>query len=535
MGTLNSWDVIDASNNLAPPDGWPENTMNYSDVNNTGRAVQGTVKRFFADINGSLDAAGAADAYTLTLNETGYTAYFDGMMFSCTIPVTNLTTTPTIDVNGIGAATVTDRNGNPIGVGELMSGGVYDFRHDGTNLRVIGGQGVAGATGEFQYNMGGAQAGAPGLTYDSGSDEATAVNPLNITNDIAFFEQADHVSTVMGGRGYLWVRDDDPCVLVFTNDNGVDTLLGTTGSTPPGGPTNAVQYNNAGNLGGDAAFSLDPAATSGPIVAINEVASATSAQVLQLLVNDASGIGELLQIQQDDNANGATLLQLSQSGTDGFSLEISHTGNEPAISLFSDNTTEPAVVFEHDGAEAALSLAGGGNGPALLLSGRSSNPGIQFPGTPIYANEANTLDHYEWGYYETEFVVGGGGSSGTVTINGGVDTLAYIRIGRFVWVMGYLQIGSVSSPVGDLRVLVPYNTTLATPNFANQSVTTWYTTGFTGGSGVSAGHHPMVIGGNDNYIELQIVGDSSIADRTASGNNLWLNFCYITEDVTLNP
>ena len=137
MATLNAWDVVDANNNATPPDGWPENTMQYSEVNNTGRAVQGTLKRFFADINGSLNAGGVADAYTVTLNETGYVAYFDGMYFACSIPATN-TGASTIDVNGIGVQSIVDRSGSPLTAGELQSGGLYEFRYDGTNFQLMG-------------------------------------------------------------------------------------------------------------------------------------------------------------------------------------------------------------------------------------------------------------------------------------------------------------------------------------------------------------------------------------------------------------
>lgn len=248
MGTLNSWAVTDANNNAAPPDGWPEGTMNYSDVNNTGRAVQGTMKRFFADVNGSLDAAGAADAYTLSLNESGYAAYFDGMMFSCSIPVTNLTTTPSIDVNGIGPVTVVDQNNNALGIGELQSGGVYDFRHDGTNLRLIGSGGVAGINTAVQYNNNGVQAGAVGLLYNNGTDELTAVNALNLTTEAVFAEQVDHTSTPGAGIGFIWLRDDG--LLIYTNPSGVDVAIGTTGSTLPGGLTTELQWNNAGAFDG---------------------------------------------------------------------------------------------------------------------------------------------------------------------------------------------------------------------------------------------------------------------------------------------
>lgn len=137
MGTLDDWTTVDANNNAAPPDGWPENTMQYSDVNNTGRAVQGTLRRFWGDVNGALQAAGVADAYTVTLNETGYTAYFQGMYFAAEIPAQN-TGASTIDVNGIGVQSITDRGGNPLTGGELRAGGIYEFRYDGTNFQLMG-------------------------------------------------------------------------------------------------------------------------------------------------------------------------------------------------------------------------------------------------------------------------------------------------------------------------------------------------------------------------------------------------------------
>ena len=137
MATLNAWATVDANNNAAPPDGWPENTMQYSEVNNTGRAVQGTMARYFRDVNGSLQAGGVADAYTVTLNETSYTAYFAGMYFACGILATN-TGASTINVNGIGVQNIVQRDGTPLPAGILDVGGIYEFRYDGTNFQLMG-------------------------------------------------------------------------------------------------------------------------------------------------------------------------------------------------------------------------------------------------------------------------------------------------------------------------------------------------------------------------------------------------------------
>jgi hypothetical protein len=147
MSALNDWDIVDANNNAAPPDGWPENTMQYSEVNNTGRAVQGTLKRFFADVNGSLDGAGSVNAYTLTLNEP-YVAYFDGMYFACSIPATN-TGAVTINVNAIGVQSVVNRDGSALVGGELDNAGIYEFRYDGTNFQLMGTIGSAFGTAQL--------------------------------------------------------------------------------------------------------------------------------------------------------------------------------------------------------------------------------------------------------------------------------------------------------------------------------------------------------------------------------------------------
>ena len=136
MAALNDWDVVDANNNATPPDGWPENTMAYSEVNDTGRAVQGTVRRFWGDSNGSLNAAGIANAYTLTLNEA-YSAYFDGMWFACQIPASN-TGASTINVNGIGVQSIRARDGSELTSGTLDAGGIYEFRYDGVNFQLMG-------------------------------------------------------------------------------------------------------------------------------------------------------------------------------------------------------------------------------------------------------------------------------------------------------------------------------------------------------------------------------------------------------------
>ena len=135
MSDVNAWSTTDANNNAAPPDGFPEN-MNYSAVNNAARAVMGAIKRYHDDIGGSLAAGGVANTYTLTLNQT-YSAYFEGMRFACSIPANN-TGASTMNVNAIGALAIVKKDGSALRGGELQSGGIYEFLHDGTQIQLIG-------------------------------------------------------------------------------------------------------------------------------------------------------------------------------------------------------------------------------------------------------------------------------------------------------------------------------------------------------------------------------------------------------------
>ncbi len=134
MANVQDWDVVDANNNATPPDGWPENTMQYSEVNDTGRQVQGATRRMWGDINGSLAAGGVADAYTISLNNP-YTAYFDGMYFLCSIPADN-TGAATIDVNGLGAQAI-QIGGSALSGAELQAGSIYLLHYDGTNFQLL--------------------------------------------------------------------------------------------------------------------------------------------------------------------------------------------------------------------------------------------------------------------------------------------------------------------------------------------------------------------------------------------------------------
>ena len=78
---------------------------------------------------------------------------------------------------------------------------------------------------------------------------------------------------------------------------------------------------------------------------------------------------------------------------------------------------------------------------------------IAFPATAVPSADANTLDDYEEGTYTATLTCG---TSGTITIDSSMDTLSYTKTGNSVTVNGRLYVASVSSPVGSLRVSLPF-------------------------------------------------------------------------------
>jgi hypothetical protein len=95
----------------------------------------------------------------------------------------------------------------------------------------------------------------------------------------------------------------------------------------------------------------------------------------------------------------------------------------------------------------------------LYLSG-----GVYLGGT----GSANKLDDYEEGTFTATATPE---TSGTITLQSGVDTLAYTKIGHLCAIQGLLNVTSVSSPVGDAIVIanLPF-TSADTSEFGGRSV-----------------------------------------------------------------
>lgn len=70
MSDIHNWSTLASENNRAPPDGWPETTMTFGQINNSAREMMAVIARWFNDTAGGLAATGLH--YFADANAWGY-------------------------------------------------------------------------------------------------------------------------------------------------------------------------------------------------------------------------------------------------------------------------------------------------------------------------------------------------------------------------------------------------------------------------------------------------------------------------------
>jgi len=133
-----------------------------------------------------------------------------------------------------------------------------------------------------------------------------------------------------------------------------------------------------------------------------------------------------------------------ESDTTDENYRIRGQGGELIFEKITDAASVVAENFRVDGSNNVKINAGN------LVIG-TSGKGIDFSAT-AGTGTSELLDDYEEGLHTATVVCG---TSGTVTVNAGNNSLAYTKIGRQVSVTGFLYIDSVSSPVGYFDISLP--------------------------------------------------------------------------------
>lgn len=91
-------------------------------------------------------AASGTDTYTATL-APAITGYVTGGSYVVKFTNANLTTTPTLNLNSVGAKTITKQDGTAVAAGDIAAGGVYTLVYDGTNMQIASPSSAAAPTG----------------------------------------------------------------------------------------------------------------------------------------------------------------------------------------------------------------------------------------------------------------------------------------------------------------------------------------------------------------------------------------------------
>jgi len=193
--------------------------------------------------------------------------------------------------------------------------------------------------------------------------------------------------------------------------------------------------------------------------------------------------------------------------------------------------TTPDANFTVARTDAAQSFTGNqtlSTGNQILSTGNlvisTSGQGIDFSATPG-TGTSELFSDYEEGTFTAVLTSVGGGS---ITVNSSFDTLGYIKIGRMVYVHGFITISAISTPTGELRLDIPFTTNTSTQVGERGS---WGSGGISvveSASGVANGFQ-IIWSDFKSYVSIYVATGNTYADAAAQmvgGNQTSIRFGF---------
>lgn len=220
-----TWSELDSGNNAAPPNGWPEGML-PSGVNDTGRAMQGGLKRFWDQLNYTQTATGTANAQVLTY-QIAPAAYYIGQIFDFIALGPN--SGPVTLNAGAGAKAVVDQNSAALVGGELQNGHATSVFYDGTNFRLLSGTASASGGG------GGTSSVLINATVSAAGDNSSSKTSVSASTAIASGHGVVVGCKSGGSSATNIIPPTDTAGDTFVQiGSTLPVLSGTGGSGPPG-------------------------------------------------------------------------------------------------------------------------------------------------------------------------------------------------------------------------------------------------------------------------------------------------------------
>lgn len=458
-------------------------------------AIGTTVQAYDADLTtwaGITPGTGVATALAVAVGSAGAPVVNGGALGTPSSgSAANLTSFPTLNQNTTGtAATVTGATqasitsaANLVTVGALNSGSITS----GFGAIDVGTDAISGGaiTGSGDSTIERSQAGA-GVYFK-------IKNTSNTANSGAI--QAIHTGGTSGGTAITqYYNGTNVMYAGCTQDMGTFFV-----GSDPSGAAGAAKITSTG-LNSTVIGATTPAAGSFTTLAASGAISYTgnsSGAILQ---------GAYLSNQANANSTGVSLDFNCYPGSavmakvHAIRTAVSYAPAALVLSSSYNNTlVEGLRLSTVDGVNSTTTVTGaitasttGKVGTTLGVGGATpsaSGAGITFPATQSASTDPNTLDDYEEGTFTAGITCA---TSGTVTLI--ASTLMYTKVGRLVHIYGRIQVGSVSSPVGDVRLTgLPF-----------AAVTGQYSGGGIFTEGLSAGPNCIIVRAFSATTELDI-------------------------------
>lgn len=136
VGVQKAWSVTASANGNSDANAnWAEGML-APGINNSARANMAAIKGWANQIQGGCSCGGSGNAYTITSDAVAAisTAYGAGMMFMLKANHTN-SGAATLNVDGVGAVSITTSDGGALVAGDITSGGLYLLAYNTTGPR----------------------------------------------------------------------------------------------------------------------------------------------------------------------------------------------------------------------------------------------------------------------------------------------------------------------------------------------------------------------------------------------------------------